>query len=101
MESEKHYKFYKTIQSLDSKIKFVTIIDYQGRLLSGDQKEGVTDYLKHIFQRESLRHAIDAWKPRNKYYNFIGKGKYLIAEYKKLKRIPITLKENKLIYLVC
>ena len=101
MNSEKYHKLYQTIQNLDSKIRFVTIIDFEGRLLSGGQKEGVTDYLKPDFQRESLRHAMDAWKLRNKFSGSIGKGKYAIAEYEKLKRITIPLEDDKLIYLTC
>jgi len=42
---------------------------------------------------------MDAWKLCNKYSDFIGKGKYVIAEYEKLKRITIPLKDDKLIYL--
>ena len=98
MESEQYHKLYETIQNLDPKIRFVTIIDYEGRLLFGGQKEGVTDYLSPGFQKESLRHAMDAWKLRDKYSDFIGKGKYAIAAYEKIKRITVPLKGNKLIY---
>lgn len=101
IESEKYHKLYETIQNLDSKIRFVIVIDYSGRPLFGGQREGVTDYLKPSFQRESLRHAMDAWKLRNKFSDFIGKGKYAFAEYEKLKRITIPLDEDKLIYITC
>lgn len=100
-KSEKYHKLYETIQNLDSKIRFVTIIDYSGRLLFGGQREGVTNYLKPDLQKESLRHAMDAWKLRNKFSDFIGRGKYAIAEYEKLKRITIPLEQDKLIYITC
>jgi hypothetical protein len=99
MESEIYHKLYETIQNLDPKIRFVTIIDFEGRLLFGGQKAGVSDYLSPSFQKESLRHAMDAWKLRSKYSDFIGQGKYALAEYEKLKRITIPLKGDKLIYL--
>jgi len=101
IESEQYHKLYETIQNLDSKIRFVIVIDYSGRPLFGGQREGVTDYLKPSFQRESLRHAMDAWKLRNKFSDFIGKGKYAFAEYEKLKRITIPLDDDKLIYITC
>jgi len=101
MESEKYHKLYETIQNLDSKIRFVIIIDYSGRPLFGGQREGVTNYLKPSFQRESLRQAMDAWKLRNKFSDFIGRGKYAFAEYDKLKRITIPLEEDKIIYITC
>jgi len=101
IESEKYHKLYETIQNLDSKIRFVIIIDYSGRPLFGGQREGVTNYLKPSFQRESLRQAMDAWKLRNKFSDFIGRGKYAFAEYDKLKRITIPLDEDKIIYITC
>lgn len=65
----------------------------------GGQREGVTNYLKPDFQKESLRHALDAWKLRDKYTDFIGKGKYAIAEYEKIKRITIPFESDKIIYI--
>ena len=99
MESEKYHKIYQEIQNLDPKIRFVTIIDYQGRLLFGGQKEGITNYLNPDFQKESLRHAMDAWKLRDKFTDFIGKGTYAIVAYEKIKRITIPLESDKIIYL--
>ncbi|KFM18832.1 hypothetical protein AAA799P11_00953 [Marine Group I thaumarchaeote SCGC AAA799-P11] len=99
MESEKYQKIYEAIQNMDSKIRFITIIDYEGRLLFGGQREGVSNYLKPDHQKESLRHAMDAWKLRDKFSNYIGKGKYAIVEYEKIKRISIPFEENKMIYL--
>ena len=98
-ESKKYHKIYQEIQNLDPKIRFVTIIDYQGRLLFGGQKEGITNYLKPDFQKESLRHAMDAWKLRDKFTDFIGKGKYTLVVYEKIKRITIPLESDKIIYL--
>lgn len=97
-ESKKYYDLYQHIQNLDSKIRFVTIIDYQGRLVFGGQKEGVTNYLKPDYQKESLRHALDAWKLRDKFTDFIGKGRYAVAEYEKIKRITIPFESDKIIY---
>lgn len=99
MESEKYEKLYDAIISLDPKIRFITIIDYDGRPLFGGQKEGISDYLSPSFQKDSLRLAMDAWKLRDKFSDFIGKGKYAMVEYEKLKRITFPLKDEKLIYL--
>jgi len=60
LESEKYHKIYESIQNLDPKIRFVTIIDYDGRLLFGGQKEGISNHLKPDYQKESLKHAMEA-----------------------------------------
>ncbi len=47
-----------------SKIRFGIIIDFNGRLMIGGQLEGVFNYLNPQSEKESLRHAIEAWKIR-------------------------------------
>ncbi|MFY9300878.1 MAG: hypothetical protein WAO91_06790 [Candidatus Nitrosotenuis sp.] len=90
---------YENIMNLDSKIRFVTIIDIEGRLMFGGQREGVTNYLTPSEERESIRHAIDAWKLRTKFSGSIGAGKYALAEYEKIKRITIPLDDKHIIYM--
>lgn len=84
---------------LNLKIRFVTIIDFNGRLMFGGQREGISNYLSPQSEKESLRHAIDAWKTRDKFSNAIGEGKYAFAEYAKIKRITIPFDKNHLIFL--
>jgi len=93
------YELYRSIMDLDEGIRFVTIVDSEGKLLFGGQKEGISNYLKPDHQKDSLRHAIEAWQLRNKFSNYIGKGKYAIAEYDKIKRITIPISDEKLIYI--
>lgn len=90
---------YENIMNLDSKIRFVTIIDVEGRLMFGGQREGVTNYLTPSEERESIRHAIDAWKLRTKFSGSIGAGKYALVEYEKIKRITIPLDDKHIIYM--
>ena len=85
--------------NLSSKIRFVTIIDFNGRLMFGGQREGISNYLNPQSERESLRHAIEAWKTRNKFSDAIGEGKYALVEYEKIKRITIPFDRNHLVFL--
>ena len=50
-----------------SKIRFVIIIDFNGRLMIGGQLEGVFNYLNPQSEKESLRHVIEAWKIRTNF----------------------------------
>ncbi len=91
-------KLYKEIMDLDPKIRFVTVIDCDGKLMYGGQREGVISHLKPEYQRRSLRHTLDAWELRNRFAGSIGEGKYAFAEYEKIKRITIPLGTKHLIY---
>jgi len=92
-------KLYEDIIRMDSKIRFVTIIDNEGRLMRGGQREGISNYLSPDSEKQSLRHAIESWQLRSKFSNAIGKGKYAFAEYEKIKRITIPLDEKHLLYM--
>ena len=92
-------KLYYDIMKLSPEIRFVTIIDFDGRLMFGGQREGISNYLNPRSEKESLRHTIDAWLIREKLSNVIGRGKYTLTEYTKIKRITIPIDKNHLIYL--
>jgi hypothetical protein len=42
---------------------------------------------------------VNAWKIRSSLASKIGKGKYVIAEYEKVKRMTIPLGKNHLFYI--
>ena len=92
-------KLYRNIMDIHSSIRFVTILDFDGRLMHGGQRDGITNYLKPDFKSESIRHALESWTLRAKFSRSIGEGKYAIAEYEKIKRITIPLGKKYLIYL--
>ena len=43
--------------------------------------------------------AVNAWKTRSQLANKIGKGKYVLAEYEKIKRITMLFDENHILYI--
>ena len=49
--------------------------------------------------KKSLKLAIDAWRTRSSLAPKIGRGKYVLAEYEKVKRITMPLGKNHLLYL--
>src|SRR6187397_9277 len=90
----------KTILGLDSAIRFVTIFDTKDeKILYSEHNPGTTNLLSKEESQESLQLAINAWKTRSKLASKIGKGKYVLAEYEKIKRITMPLDNDHLIYI--
>jgi hypothetical protein len=94
-----YYKLYESILNLNSKIRFVTIIDSDGRLIFGGQKDGIRNYLLPEDQKKSLQSASKMWHIRNQFTGFIGKGKYAMAKYEKVIRYTIPLGDSHLLYI--
>jgi len=84
---------------IDPKIRFATIFDMHGEVLFSAHREGVQNLLSTEESQKSLQLAINAWKSRNEVSNKIGKGKYALVEYEKLKRITMPLDSDHILYI--
>ena len=93
-----YQKLYVDIMNIDSKIRLVTICDINGKVMSSDHRQGVKNLLSTEESKESLELAANSWKIRSKLTSKIGKGKYVLAEYEKIKRITMPLGDNHLLY---
>jgi len=94
------YTIYNSIMNLDDKVRFVTILDKDGGILFGGQREGIQNYLSEDDQKKSIKHVTDAWFNRKQFSSGLGEGKYAMAEYEKVKRFTFPLKNsNHIVYI--
>ena len=92
-----YQRFLDTIMSLDENIRYGTICDMDGNVVCTTKREGVEIYLNPEETKETLQHAVTAWKSRMKYYDKIGKGKYTVSVYEKLRRATFPIKDDHLL----
>jgi hypothetical protein len=93
-----YQKLQADIMNIDPKIRLVTISDINGKVLFSDHRQGVKNLLSPEESKESLELAVNSWKIRSKLAPKIGKGKYVLAEYEKIKRITMPLGDNHILY---
>ena len=84
---------------LDPKIRFATIFAMDGKVMYSGHREGVENLLTPEESQKSMQLAINAWKSRNEVSSKIGKGKYALVEYEKLKRITMPLDSDHILYI--
>ncbi|MHB8546798.1 MAG: hypothetical protein ACYDAJ_08540 [Nitrosotalea sp.] len=95
-----NYKpLFDKVMEIDPKIRFATIFDMTGQVLFSAHREGVANLLSPEESQKSLHLAINAWKSRNEVSDKIGKGKYALVEYEKLKRITMPLDSEHILYI--
>jgi hypothetical protein len=92
-------RIYDDIMNIDPKIRLVTICDLGGKIMHSGHRQGVTNMLTPEESKKSLDLAINAWKTRSELAPKIGKGKFVLAEYEKIKRITMPLGENHILYI--
>ena len=92
-------RIYDDIMNTDPKIRLVTICDSNGKIMHSEHREGVQNLLSPEESKKSLELAVNSWKTRNTLAPKIGKGKYVLAEYEKIKRITMPLGDEHLLYI--
>jgi hypothetical protein len=87
----------KQILNLDPKVRFAGICDDSGETKYGGQREGVKNLLSPEETKRSNLQALARWGLRNVLAAKIGKGRYAMAEYEKIKRITVPLENDYLL----
>jgi hypothetical protein len=90
---------YTDIINIDPRIRLVTLCDTNGTIMYSRHRQGVTNLLSNEESKKSLELAMNAWKTRSELAPKIGKGKYVLAEYEKIKRITMPFGNDLLLYL--
>ena len=87
----------KDVMDIDAKIRFAGICDETGEIKYGGQREGIENILSSDETRKSNLQALARWGLRNSLSPKIGRGKYAMAEYERIKRITIPLDDDHLL----
>jgi hypothetical protein len=90
---------YNDIINIDPNIRLVTICDSEGKTMYSRHRQGVKNLLTAEESKKSLEMAMTGWKVRSELSDKIGKGRYVIAEYERIKRITMPFGEDYLLYL--
>ncbi len=80
-------------------IRYVTIASLNGKILISEHRKSVKTNLSKAESRQSLMMAAKSWKQRKALAKKIGRCKYVIAEYDRVKRITLPAGKNHLIYI--
>jgi hypothetical protein len=81
----------KYILGLDTKVRFAGVCDETGEIRFGGQREGIKNLLTPEETKSSNIQAMAEWALRNSLATKVGRGKYAMAEYEKIKRITFPL----------
>jgi hypothetical protein len=85
------------IFDLNQKIRFAAICDRTGEIKYGGLRDGIRSLLSSEQTRESVQQAWNRWKLRDAMESRIGKGKFAMAEYEKVKRFTIPVDNEHLL----
>jgi hypothetical protein len=90
---------YNDIINIDPNIRLVTICDSEGKTIYSRHREGVKNLLTADETKKSIEMAMTGWRVRSELSHKIGRGRYVVAEYERIKRITMPFGEDYLLYL--
>jgi len=86
-----HDELCKSIFDIDPKIRYVVAYHESGEKFAGGMRDGIISLLPDKVTEESVRFSIIRLNTRKMLAQYIGKCKYAMAEYEKIRRIMIPL----------
>jgi len=89
--------FCSQILKSDPKIRFASVFDAWAKSVGGGMREGVKSLLSEHMEKELLNLSIITWKARKDTAKMLGKTKYTLAEYDKIKRFSFYLGDDHLL----
>jgi len=92
-------KLVSMMMEANENIRFAAICDNEGKILWNSHRNNVNNILTLEETKASLKRALDSWKGRDELSEKIGKGKFAIVGYEKIKRITVPLKNNHMLFL--
>jgi hypothetical protein len=87
----------KDILGLDTKIRFAGVCDDTGEIRFGGPRKGIKSLLTPEQTKISNLQALIRWELRDSLSHKIGREKYSMKEYEKIKRIIFTLDHDHLL----
>ena len=90
-------KFCSQILDVDPKIRFATVFDEWSVKVGGGMRGGMESLLSERASKELVNLSTLDWKSRKDMAQWLGKTKYTLAEYDKVKRFSFYLGDDYLL----
>ncbi len=91
-------KLVSMVLEANKNVRYACICDSEGKIIWNSRRNDIQSLMTLEDTKASLKRACENWKDRDKLSAKIGRGRYTIVDYEKLKRITVPLSNNHLLY---
>ena len=91
-------KLVSMILEANNNVRYACICDEEGKILWNSRRNDIQSIMTLEDTKDSLKRALENWKDRNTLSAKIGRARYAVIDYEKLKRITVPLRNNHLLY---
>ena len=97
-EMDDEGKLVSMVLEANKNVRYACICDSEGKIIWNSRRNDIQSLMTLEDTKASLKRACENWKDRDKLSAKIGRGRYAIVDYEKLKRITVPLSNNHLLY---
>ncbi len=97
-EMDEEGKLVSMLLEANEAIRYACICDADGKMLWNSRRNNIESMMTLEDTTASLKRALENWKERDHLSAKIGRGRYSIVDYEKLKRVTVPLRNNHLLY---
>jgi hypothetical protein len=90
-------KLCNDVLNLDTKVRFVGVCDNSGEIKNGGLREGIKSFLTDEEIKKANLISLQRWRLHNTLATRIGKARYAMEEYEKVKKITMPLEDEHLL----
>ena len=90
-------KLCNDVLALDMKVRFVGVCDSTGEIKNGGLRKGLDSFLTEDEIKKSNLISLQRWRLHNTLADRIGKARYAMEEYEKVKQITMPLEDEHLL----
>lgn len=87
----------QNVLKINEEVRFAGVLDKNGQLVSGGYKDGLSSHLQSDESKMSFHYASKAWESRKNLSHRVGKEKFAIVEFEKVKLISVPVDGNNIL----
>jgi len=92
-------KLVSMMLEANKNVRYACICDSEGKILWNSRRDNIESMLTLEETKDSVKTACEHWHTRDHLAEKIGKGRFAVVDYEKLKRVTVPLPNNHLLYM--
>jgi len=98
-EMDDEGKLVSMMLEANKNVRYACICDSEGKILWNSRRDNIESMLTLEETKDSVKIACEHWAKRDHLAEKIGKGRFAVVDYEKLKRVTVPLANNHLLYM--
>ncbi len=98
-EMDDEGKLVSMMLEANKNVRYACICDGEGKILWNSRRTDIESLITVEETKDSVKAACEQWRKRDELSEKIGKGRFAVVDYEKLKRVTVPLGNNHLLYM--